>query len=62
MEVISQPTEVQTTSSQWWFIYSGTTLIQQPLQCSGKTSSPHTIVIADTKQECDDYIAQNNLS
>jgi hypothetical protein len=32
-----------------------------PQQCSGYTSSHLTIVVADTKEECDQYIADNEL-
>ena len=64
MQVIPQPQDIQTDSVQWWFIYNDSTkiVLQQPLQCSGKTSSPHVMVIADTEQECNDYIVQNNLN
>jgi hypothetical protein len=64
MQVIPQPLDVVTDGNQWWFIYNDITkvIIQQPLQCVGKTSSPHTMVVANTEQECVDYILQNNLS
>jgi hypothetical protein len=37
-------------------------IITEPQQCSGYTSNPLTIVVADTKEECDQYIADNELS
>jgi hypothetical protein len=36
-------------------------IVVEPMQCSGYTSSPLTIVVADTKEECDQYIADNEL-
>ena len=64
MQVIPQPTDILTNEVQWWFIYNSdnSTILQPPIQCSGKTSSPHTMVIADTEAECEEYIVQNNLS
>jgi len=63
MQVIYQPQNIQTNDEQWWFIYNDSTknVLQLPLKCLGKTSSPHVMVIADTEQECENYIIQNNL-
>ena len=64
MQVIPQPVDILTNEVQWWFIYNSNTslILQPPIQCSGKTSSPHTMVIADTEAECEGYIVQNNLN
>ena len=47
----------------WWFVFDPKTLLLlfPPQQCSGKTSSPHTLVVFTTLEECEDYISTNNL-
>jgi hypothetical protein len=62
--VILSPLEVQTTKQDWWMIYDNTTkeVVVEPQQCSGYTSSPLTIVVADTKEELDQYIVDNDLN
>lgn len=64
MQVIPQPVNILTNQDQWWFIYNSETslILQPPIQCSGKTSSPHTMIITDTEAESEEYIIQNNLS
>lgn len=64
MQILSQPKDVLTNEVQWWFIYNSDTgtILQEPIQCLGKTSSPYTMVVADTKDECDTFITQNNLN
>jgi hypothetical protein len=54
MRSINQPNEVETVADEWWFIYDEftLTLVIPPQQCSGRTSSPHTMVICDTEEEC----------
>lgn len=61
--VVDQPNNVQTNEEQWWFVYDATTkiIVVEPLRCCGFTSSPFTMVIADTKEEIDTYIQENNL-
>lgn len=63
MNVYKDPKNVETNQDQWWFVYEepSKNVIVEPQQCSGYTSGPHTMVIADTKEECDQYIADNNL-
>lgn len=62
-EIIPSPYEVQTTEQDWWMIYDADTkeIVVEPQQCSGYTSSPFTMVIADTKEELDQYIVDNGL-
>lgn len=61
--VISSPQEVHTTELDWWMIYDADTkvIILAPQQCLGYTSSPLTMVVADSKEECDQYITDNDL-
>jgi len=61
--VIPFPDEVHTAEEDWWIIYDADTklIVIEPLQCSGYTSSPFTMVIADTKEELDQYIVDNKL-
>jgi len=44
-------------------IYNADTkvIVIEPLQCSGYTSSPFTMVISDAKEELDQYIIENKL-
>jgi hypothetical protein len=62
-EVIPFPNEVYTTDQNWWMIYDAATkqVAVEPMQCSGCTSSPLTIVVADSKEELEQYIADNEL-
>jgi hypothetical protein len=62
--VIPFPDEAHTTEQEWWMIYNADTkvIVIEPLQCSGYTSSPFTMVIADTKEELDQYIADHGLT
>lgn len=62
-EVIPFPDQVHTTDQNWWMIYDTATkeIIVAPQQCSGYTSSPLTMVIADTKEELEQYIKDNSL-
>jgi hypothetical protein len=61
MRSINQPSEVETTADEWWFVYDATTLVIPPQQCSGRTSSPHIMVICDTEQECRAEVARLGL-
>jgi hypothetical protein len=63
-EVIQFVSEVQTLDQDWWMIFNAENneIIVEPLQCRGFTSSPYTMVVADTKDELDQYIIDNNLS
>lgn len=62
-QVIPFPDEVHTTDQEWWMIYDADTkvIVIEPLQCSGYTSSPFTMVIADTEKELEQYIIDNGL-
>jgi hypothetical protein len=62
-EVIPSLQEVQTTEQEWWMIYDADTkeITVGPQQCSGFTSSPLTMVVADTKEELEQYIVDNGL-
>jgi hypothetical protein len=61
--IYDNPTNVYTSESQWWLIYDLNTkdINYGPLQCSGYTSSPLTMVVSDTKEELDQYIIDNGL-
>jgi len=63
-QVIPFPDEVHTTEQDWWMIYNADTklITIEPLQCSGYTSSPFTMVISDRKEELDQYIADHGLT
>lgn len=52
-----------TNETEWWMIYNAVTnnIIVPPQQCAGGTSSPFTMVIADNKEELDQYIIDNKL-
>lgn len=61
MEIITHPYDIETTSTQWWFIFNGNNVLKKPSQCSGKISSLYNLVIAETEQECYQYITDNGL-
>lgn len=62
-DVISTPSEVYTSDEQWWMVYNADNkqILVNPQQCSGYTSSPFTMVIADSQEELNQYIIDNNL-
>ena len=62
-EIIDNPNDEQTDEIQFWFIYnvSEKKVISPIVQVSGYTSSPHRMVISDTKEELVDYINDNQL-
>ncbi len=62
METVLQPLDYQASEQLWWFVHDQTNVITGPLQCSGKISSPHTLVVCETVEECNTYILQNNLN
>ena len=62
INIYTQPKNLLTTENDWWFIFSEDKhIVVEPLQCSGGTSSPHTMVVADTFEECEEYIEEHNL-
>lgn len=54
---------VETDQNDWWFVFDETSknIIVEPQQCSGSTYGPYTMVVADTKEEIDQYIQDNGL-
>ena len=63
MSVYKDPKNVETDQNQWWLVYEETSknIIVEPQQCSGSTSGPLTMVVADTKEELDQFIVENGL-
>ena len=63
IQKITNVDNIETTQEQWWILYNDETkiVIEDPLQCSGYTSSPHIMVIADTEEELLTYIEENGL-
>lgn len=61
---VASPQGVHTTELDWWMIYDADAkiIVSAPQQCLGYTSSPLTMVVADSKEECDQYIADNELT
>ena len=64
IQKITNVSNTETTQEQWWITYNDETktVLQGPLQCSRRTSSPHIMVIADTEEELLSYIEENNLT
>ena len=62
-KIIDNPNDEQTDEIQFWFIYNllEKKVISPITQVSGYTSSPHRMVIGDTKEELMDYINDNKL-
>jgi hypothetical protein len=61
--IINNPNDFQTDDITWWMIFEPSTLniIVNPNLCSGKTSSPFTMVTSDNPDELNNYIVTNNL-
>jgi hypothetical protein len=62
-DVVPMVDGISTNETEWWMIYDAVTnkVIIPPLQCAGGTSSPYTMVIADTEEELNQYILDNGL-
>ena len=62
-QVFQQPDNIYTNQAQWWFVYdaSSNKITIAPLQSCGYISGPLTLVIADTKEELKQYIADHGL-
>tara|TARA_R110001599_G_scaffold1851_3_gene9245 strand:- start:1032 stop:1268 length:237 start_codon:yes stop_codon:yes gene_type:complete len=63
IQKITNVDNIETTQDQWWMLYNESTKIvfEGPLQCSGITTSPDIMVIADTEEEVLEFIEDNNL-
>jgi hypothetical protein len=62
-QLITEVNHIQTSETDWWMIYDPVNLaaISSPMQCSGYTSSPHNMVIADTEAEALEFIIDNDI-
>ena len=63
IQKIANVNNIETTQEQWWMLYNDETkiVIEGPFHCSGYTSSPNVMVIADTEEELEQYIIDNDL-
>ncbi len=63
IQKITNVINIESTQDQWWMLYNESTKIvfEGPIQCSGSTTSPHIMVIADTEEELLTYIEENDL-
>jgi len=62
-DVIPVVDGILVNETEWWMIYDAVTnkVIISPLQCAGGASSPYTMVIADSKEELNQFIIENGL-
>ena len=63
IQKITNVINIESTQDQWWMLYNESTKIvfEGPIQCSGSTTSPYIMVIADTEEELLTYIEENDL-
>lgn len=54
---------IETTQDEWVMMYDDATkiILIEPQQCSGSHTCAITLVVADTKEELDQYIVDNGL-
>jgi molybdopterin biosynthesis enzyme MoaB len=54
---------IETTQDEWIMMYDDETkkIIMEPLQCSGSHTCAITLVVADTKEELEQYILEHGL-
>ena len=54
---------IDVTEDQWVMLYDEETkeILDKPQQCSGSHTCASTLVVADTKEELDQYIVDNGL-
>ncbi len=55
---------IQTTQEEWWFVYDYETkkIIAHPEKGCMHIRSPFTIIVANTLEECQEYISTHGLS
>ena len=63
IQKITNVDSIETTQDEWWMLYNESTKIvfEGPLQCSGITTSPDIMVIADSEAELLAYIEETGL-
>jgi hypothetical protein len=63
INTFNNPKNVETNQNQWWFVYDETNknIVVEPQRCSGSTSGPYTMVVADTEEELNQFIVENGL-
>lgn len=54
---------IETTQDEWIMMYDDETkeVLVEPQQCSGSHTCAITLVVADTKEELEQYIVDNEL-
>ena len=54
---------IETTQDEWIMMYDDATkiILVEPSQCSGSHTCAITLVVADTKEELEQYIVDNGL-
>jgi hypothetical protein len=62
MQKINNPQNYITNDADWWYIVDevSNSIVVPPIQCSGNTSSPFTLVLCESKEECNSIIESNN--
>jgi hypothetical protein len=60
----NSPQNVQTLEADWWFLFDTESLelITEPQRCSGYTTSPYGMFVADSLEECEEYIETNAIT
>ena len=59
----NSPENIQTVETDWWFLFDSESLkiVTEPQQCSGYTTSPYSMFVADSLEECEEYIEDNGI-
>jgi len=62
MQKINNPQNYITNNTDWWYIVDedSNSIVVPPIQCSGITSSPFTLVICGSIEECNSIIEGSN--
>lgn len=63
LDIISNFTEIYINSNEWWMVCNFETkkIDVLPLQSSGYVSGPTTLIVADTKEELEQFIIDYNF-
>jgi hypothetical protein len=57
------PIDTPILASSWWFVFDeNNNVLIDPNQCEGIITSPHIMIVADSLDECKDYIDKYSLS
>ena len=59
----NSPQNTHVIETDWWFLFDSESLkiVTEHQQCIGYTTSPYNMFVADSLEECEEYIEDNGI-